>query len=109
MRRVNWWIIPVLLVITWWGIKTGKLALLLLWVAAFLGNTGGQGRKKRAEETDKNLGDVKDVLSQHDEIVGKHREEVKKVEEKDYSALPLDDLLAHANDRERRRSDPVDF
>jgi len=37
-----------------------------------------------------------------------HDEEVKKVNEKDYSDMSTDELIAHANERESKRTDKAD-
>ena len=37
-----------------------------------------------------------------------HDEEVKRVNEKDYSNMSIDELIAHANERESKRADKAD-
>ena len=37
-----------------------------------------------------------------------HDEEVKKINEKDYSNMSIDELIAHANERESKRADKAD-
>ena len=76
------------------------LALALLGV----GVAGARKVTETRRETDKALDEMKETSKKFDESKEDYRKEVERIE-KDVDNSPVADLLANANNRERRRPD----
>lgn len=118
MKARHWILIAVLLVIAgaiFWlwrsGIIPGWTAL-IGWILSFFGagrtaeKDHLERKKKEVDQIIKNMnrkdGEIERLRKQHDK-------EVEQVEANDYSDTDIDDLIAGANERERkRRSDTAD-
>ena len=77
------------------------LALALLGV----GSAGASKLISTRRETDKILDGMKETSKKYDESKEAYREEVERIE-KDVDRDPVADLLAAANERERKRNSP---
>ena len=102
------WLYVGLAVLCIWLLMSGRLELLLLSLLG-LGGAGSAklasdyASKKKAsdeasEETRKTIGSARDLLA-------KHEEEVRELEEADYGSADIGTLIDGANERERRRTD----
>lgn len=118
MKTRHWVLIVILLVIAgviFWlwhsGIIPGWTAL-IGWILSFFG-AGRTAEKdhleRKKEEVDQIIKDMNHKDSEIERLRKQHDEEVRQVEENDYSDISTDDLIAGANERERkRRSDTAD-
>jgi len=107
MKR--WWIISAcLLALSAWLYFTGRLELMLLSLAGIFGagaRAASEKYDKAQRETDELLREIRDVLGETDEVRREHDEEVRAIEEGNFSGVPIGDLIDGANERERRRAD----
>jgi len=95
------WLIITLALLSVWAVVSGRVEWLALWL---LGLAGGTKKYDEAKsETDRALDETRETIESARELVEKHREEVAAIEEEDFSGVPIGDLLAGANERERRR------
>lgn len=112
MKTRNWISIIVLLVIAgviFWlwheGVVSAGIALLGGLLSIF--GTGTTVHKeqveKKKEEVDRLIEKMREKDREVERIRRQHDEEVKQVEESDYSDIDIDELIAGANERERKR------
>lgn len=105
----KWIIIGAVLLVSLWLWYSGRLEWILLPGLGLLGLGGAEKAKKRYDEaqkeTDRVLEDIRSMEKKIDNTQVRHDEEVKAIEEKDFTGVPLGDLLDAANERERRRAD----
>ena len=104
----KWLLIACLLVLSVWLWRTGRLELLFLSLAGIFGVGARAASEKydRAQrETDDLLREIRDVLGETEEVRREHDGEVRKIEDEDFSGVPIGDLIDGANERERRRTD----
>ena len=89
----------LLILLFWSGILGGETLALLGVLAA-----GGAKLTSARKKTDKASEETRQTIESGRELVEKHREEVREIEEQDFSGVPIGDLLAGANERERKRN-----
>jgi len=100
------WLYVGLAVLCIWLLMSGRLELLLLSLLG-LGGAGSaklasdysskkKGSDEASEETRKTIGSARDLLA-------KHEEEVRELEEADYGSADIGTLIDGANERERKR------
>jgi len=104
----KWLLTGCLLAVSVWLYTTGRLELLFLSLAGIFG-VGARAASEKYDqaqrETDELLREIRDVLGETEEVRREHDGEVRKIEEEDFSGIPLGELLDGANERERRRTD----
>lgn len=105
----KWWVISgFLLALSTWLYFTGRLELLVLSLAGIFGAGARAASEKynRAQrKTDDLLREIEETMGDTDKMRQGHDEEVRKIEQEDFSGVPLGELLDGANERERRRTD----
>lgn len=104
----KWLLVACLLTLSVWLWRTGRLELLFLSLAGIFGVGARAASEKydRAQrETDNLLREIEEILGDMDKMRQEHDEEVREIEEEDFSGIPLGELLDGANERERRRTD----
>jgi len=99
---VKRWLIVLAAGLSLWAVVTGRVEWLALWLLGLAGGTNGYNASK--SETDAALDETRQTIESGRELVEKHREEVREIEEQDFSGVPIGDLLAGANERERKRN-----
>lgn len=106
---MNWkraGIIAGLAGISVWALVSGHLEALLLWVVAIVGS-GSKGKEKevekRREVTDTFIGEVESTIEEIEKIEDAYEQEVTRIEDAGNSA-DIADIIASANERERRRN-----
>lgn len=103
-------IVATLAGISVWGLVTGHLEALLLWVVALVGS-GSKGREKEAQKrrqvTDTFIGEVAETINEIEKIEDDYGQEVTRIEDAGNSA-DIADIIDSANERERRRNQIVE-
>jgi uncharacterized membrane protein YhiD involved in acid resistance len=91
------------------GIISGAIAGLAAMLVGLFGGHEVQRKnvKEHASEVDRLVKEMQEADRNLKKLREKHDEEVKRVEEK-YRDLSTDELIASANERERRRTDTSD-
>ena len=92
------------------GIIDNATVILGMFISLFAGGVAKKSselaaERKRINETIRQLKKEKMQLEFERNL---HDEEVKRVNEKDYSNMSIDELIAHANERESKRADKTD-
>ena len=107
----KWLLTGCLLAVSVWLYTTGRLELLFLSLAGIFG-VGARAASEKYDqaqrETDELLREIRDVLGETEEVRREHDGEVRKIEDEDFSGVPIGDLIDGANERERRRTDRTD-
>lgn len=104
----KWLIIGAVLFICLWLWTSGRLEWIGLPALGLLGLGAGKAQQrytKAQKDADIILDEIRSIGKKVEETQEKHDEEVQAVEDKDFSGVPLGDLLDAANERERRRAD----
>lgn len=104
----KWLLTGCLLAVSVWLYTTGRLELLFLSLAGIFGvgvRAASEKYDKAQREADELLREIRDVLGETGEIRREHDGEVRKIEDEDFSGVPIGDLIDGANERERRRTD----
>jgi len=113
MKARHWILIAVLLVVAgviFWlwrsGIIPGWTALIGAGLSLFgAGNTAQKDHLEREKkDVDQIVKDLNRRYKEAERLWEQHNEEVRQVEERDYSSISTDELIAGANERERRRT-----
>jgi len=104
-------IVAALALVLFWAFRKnyfyGLIAFILALIGAILGSLG-KGKDKE-EKVKPVINDLKEKEKEIKEQREAHDKEVKEIDEADYSDMSIDDLIAHANERERKRgSDTAD-
>ncbi len=79
----------------------GLIAFILALFGAIIGSSGKVRDKE--EKVKPVISDLKEKEKEIKEQREAHDKEVKEIDEADYSDMSIDDLIAHANERERKR------
>lgn len=104
----KWLIVAGFILAAVWLWSSGRLEWILLPGLGLLGLGTGQAKKRyenAQKEADKVLEEIRSIGKTIDETQKRYDEEVQAIEEKDFTGVPLGDLLDAANERERRRAD----
>ncbi len=104
----KWLLVGAIILGTLWLWYSGRLEWIALPALALIGLGAGKAQTrytKAKEDADVLLEEILSIGKKVEETQEKHDEEVKAIEEKDFSGVPLGDLLDAANARERRRAD----
>lgn len=104
----KWLIIGAVVVGGLWLWYSGRLEWIALPMLGLLGLGAGKAQQrytKAQEDADIVLEEIRSIGKKADETQKRHDEEVQAIEDKDFSGVPLGDLLDAANERERRRAD----
>lgn len=104
----KWLLTGCLLAVSVWLYTTGRLELLFLSLAGVFGvgaRAASEKYDKAQRETDELLREIEEILGDMDKMRQEHDEEVRKIEDEDFSGVPIGDLIDGANERERRRTD----
>jgi uncharacterized membrane protein YhiD involved in acid resistance len=105
--------IAVVAGVLYWLWRSGIISGAIAWLVALLVGIFGGHEVQRAKvneharEVDRLVKEMQEADRNLKKLREKHDEEVKRVEEK-YRDLSTDELIASANERERRRADTSD-
>lgn len=103
-------LIVALAIVIYWSFRKGHFPGMAAFILALLGVIFGSNRKlkEKEKEVEAIIHDLQEKEKEIKELREAHDKEVKEIDEADYSDMSIDDLIAHANERERKRGPDTD-